>query len=84
MCGSVYGLPCVYLKEGNRLCLYSDPLHLVKSDLIARAVIKFGGARRFVCRDGLSILDRAAIFQISGAACCAECVATGGVGETRA
>ena len=35
-----------------------DPLDLIERDLVAGAVLEFGGARGFVRRHGLRVLDR--------------------------
>ena len=44
--------------------LNRDPLHLVERDFVARSVVELGGARTFVRRHGLSVLQRASRFQI--------------------
>ena len=44
--------------------LNRDPLDLIKRDLIAGAIIELRGARAFVRRDGLRVLERPAVLEI--------------------
>ena len=52
-------MPSVRIYSLNR-----NPVDLVERDLVARAVIELGGARAFVRRHGLSVLQRASRLQI--------------------
>jgi hypothetical protein len=42
-----------------------DPFNLIERNFVARPVIELRRSWRLVGRDGLSILDRASVFQIS-------------------
>ena len=53
-----------------------NPLDLIECNCVASAVVKLGGARRFVVGDGLGVLDRAAVFQVGGDTGCPPRVAT--------
>src|SRR4051794_38459523 len=58
-----------------------DPLHFIERDLVSRSVVELSCARRLVRRDGLRILDCAAVFQVRRDACCPKSMAASGIGE---
>src|SRR5690349_16389315 len=43
-----------------------DPLNLVEGDLVARAVVELGRARRLVGSDRLGVFDGAAVAEVGG------------------
>ena len=57
--------------------LNQNPLHFIERDLVAGAVVQLRRSWRFVGRDGLGILDGAAVLEVSGDARGPECVAAG-------
>ena len=52
-----------------------DPFDFIKADGVARAVVEFGGAGRFVGCDPLSVFKGTAVAEIGGDACGSEGVA---------
>jgi hypothetical protein len=55
--------------------LDSDPLNFVQCDFIARPVVQLRRAWRFMSRDRLGLLNRAAIFKVRRDASCPKSVA---------
>jgi len=64
------------MRRGKR-ALDANSFDLIERNFVAASVIQLGRARAFICRDCLSLLNRAAVFQIVRDASCSEGMATG-------
>ncbi len=52
------------LTKVTNLCLNRNPVDLIEGDVVAGAVVEFGGFGAFVVGYSLGVLDRAAVFQV--------------------